>query len=104
MLLVRDLLNQITLANESLLLSDVDWFVVQELTQCLKLVCDTIIPIQLKKSTARVWLMCKLQLQHKSVNNASTLVFSMLYATERIKATLLSNGAFLAAIYVDPRY
>ena len=41
MLFVRDLLGQIALANESLLLSDINWFAVLELTECLKLVYDS---------------------------------------------------------------
>ena len=41
MLLVRDLLGQIALANESFVLSDVDRFALQELTECLKPVYDT---------------------------------------------------------------
>ena len=40
-LLVRVLLGSISLANKSLLLSDVNWFGVQELIECLKLVYGT---------------------------------------------------------------
>ena len=53
MLLVRDLLGQIALANQSLLLSEVDtWFAVQELNECIKPVYHTTTAIQLKKLTA----------------------------------------------------
>ena len=48
-LLVRDLLGQIVLLNESLLLLGVDGFAVQELTECLKPVYDTTTVILLKK-------------------------------------------------------
>ena len=49
MLLVRNLLDHIALAIESLIWSTVDWFAVQELTKCLKPVYDTITAIQQKK-------------------------------------------------------
>ena len=50
------------------------------------------------------WLKCKVQLQPKSVNNASSLAVAMLHAMQLGETTLLSNAAFSAAIYVDPRY
>ena len=71
MLLVKNLLGQIALANKSFFLSDVDLFSEQELTKCIKLVNDTITAIQLKKLTAGEffgeWLKCKVQLLHESV-------------------------------------
>ena len=74
MLLVRDLLGQIALTNKSFLLSDVHWFVVHELTECLKPVYDMTTAIQQKKLTTGElfsnWLKCKIRLQRKSVNNA----------------------------------
>ena len=108
MLLVRDLLGQIALANEFLLLSKVDWFGVQELAECLKPVYDTTTAMQLKKLTADEffdeWLKCKVQLQRKSVNNASSLALAILHAMEGRETTLLSKATFLAAIFVDSSY
>ena len=96
------------MANKSLLLSDVDWCDVEELTECLKPDYDTTTAIQLKKLTAGEffgeWLKCKAQLQRNSASNASSLALAMLHATGRRETTLISNAAFLAAIYVDPRY
>ena len=73
MLLVRDLSSQITMANESFFLSDIDWFAVEELTKCLKPVYDTTTAIELKKLTTgeffSEWLKCEVQLQLKSVRH-----------------------------------
>ena len=104
MLPVRDLLGSIALVNESLLLSDVDWFAAQKLTECLKLVFDTTTAIQQNKLSDGEWLKCKVRLEHKGVNNASFLTLTLLHAIERRETTLLPNFAFLAANYVDPRY
>ena len=49
---IRDILGQIAMANDNPLLSDVDWFAEQELTECLKPVYDTTTAIQPKKLTA----------------------------------------------------
>ena len=38
------------------------------------------------------------------MNNASSLALAMLHAMKRRETTLLSNAAFLTAIYVDPKY
>ena len=38
------------------------------------------------------------------MNNASSLALAIFYAMKRRETTLLSNGAFLAAINVHPRY
>jgi len=106
MLLVRDLLDQIALANESLLLSNADWMIIQGLTACLKPVYEATVAIQLKKLTAgeffAEWLKCKTELQRNSMNSANAL--AMLSAMERREANLLSNAAFVSAIYVDPRF
>ena len=63
MLLVKDWLSQIALANESFLLLDVDWFAIQELTEYLKPLYDATTAIQGKKLTAGEffgeWLKCK---------------------------------------------
>ena len=84
MVLVRDLLGQIALANESLLLSDGDWHAIQELIECLKPVYDTTTAIQLNKVTAgeffAEWLKCKVHLQRKRMNKASSLALAMLHA------------------------
>ena len=81
-----------------LLSSDVDWFAVQELTESFKLVYDTTTAIKLKKLTTGEFfgelLKCKIQLQCKSVNNASSLALAMLHAIECRETTLLSNAAF----------
>ena len=50
------------------------------------------------------WLKCTVQLQQKSVNNASSRVLAVFHTLERRETTLLPNAAFLAAIYVDPSY
>ena len=88
MLLVRGLLSQLALANKSLLLSDIDWLAIQELTECLKPVYGMITAIQLKKLTAGGWQKCRIQLQHKSVNNCS-LALAMLHAMEQRETTLM---------------
>ena len=107
MLLVRDLVGQIAMANESYLLSDVDWFAVQELIECLIPVYDTTTASQSKNVTAgeflREWPKCKVQLQFKNVNNTSSLPLAMLHAVERRKTTFLYKAAFLAAVYVNSR-
>ena len=101
MMFVRDILGQIALANESLLLSDVDGFAVQELTERLKAVHDMTIAIQQKKLTSDEffgqWLKSTVQLQR---NNASSLALAMLHAMDQFCYLTV----FLAAIYVDPRY
>ena len=85
MLHVGNLLVQIALTNESLVLSDVDWFAVRELTECLKPVYDTTTAIQRKKLTAGEfssrWLKCKVQLQHKSVRTEQCFFFGIRYAS-----------------------
>ena len=99
------LLNKIALAKESLLLSLVDWFAVKKVTEYFNSVYDSITAVQLKKLTAGEFfgqlLKCKVQLQRKSMNNASFLVLIILHAVECRKANLLFNAAFLLAIYVD---
>ena len=64
--------------------------------------------IQLQKLTAGKffgeWLKCKIQLQRKSIDNGSSMALAVLHAMERRETSLLPNAAFLAAIYVDPRY
>ena len=76
----------------------------QELTECSKPVYDTITAIELKKFTAGEffgeWPRFKVQLQRKSVNNASSLGLCFM----PWKTILLSNAACFAAIYVDPMY
>ena len=57
----------------------------------------------MKNLTAGEWLKCRVQWQHKNVNIAS-LALAMLHAMECRETTLLSTAAFLAAIYVEPRY
>ena len=44
------------------------------------------------------------QAPFKNVDNVSSLALAILHAMERRETTLLSNAAFLAAIYADPRY
>ena len=104
MLCVRDLLDQIALANESLLLLNSEWVAIHELTESLKPVHEAAIAIQLNKLTAGEffgeWLKCKIQLQR----SVSAISEAMLHAIERRETALLSNAAFIAAIYVDPRY
>ena len=98
-MLVRDLHGQIALATESIRLSDVDRFSVQEITECLKPVNGTTTAIQLKILAAGEFF----SEWHKSVNYASSLAVAMLHTMECRKLTLLSNAAFSTAIYVDTR-
>ena len=83
MLFVRGLLGQVAFANESLLLSGVDWFAIQKLTDCLKPAYETSTAIQLKKLTAGEffgeWVKCKVQLQCKRANTASFLVLAICF-------------------------
>ena len=103
MLYVGDLLDQIALANESLLFSNSEWVAIRELTESLKPVYEATIAIQLKKLTAGEffgeWLKCSIQLQR----SVSAISKAMLHAMEKRETALLLNAAFIAAIYVDPR-
>ena len=106
MLHVRDLLDQIALANESLLLSNEDWVAAHDLTECLKPVYEATMAFHFRKLTAGEffgqWLKCKIQLQRSGAT--SSLSMAMLHAMESRETSLLSNAAFVAAVYVDPRY
>ena len=44
------------------------------------------------------------QVQRKSVNDASFLALATLHAMKRKETTLLSNVSLLSEIYVDPSY
>ena len=104
-LLVRNLLGQFALMNKALLVSKVDWFAILELTKCLKSVCDMTTAIEQKKLTAdeffEEWLKYKIQLQCKSVHNASYLAMATLHAMKRRETTLLSKVSGTSTIFSE---
>lgn len=100
----KTFLCQIGLANDSLMLPEDDWETIEHLIMCLKPVYDTTLAIQMRKLTAGMflgeWLKCKLMLSN-SAGKFSSELFS---AMENREHALLDNAAFLAAIYIDPRF
>ena len=100
----KSFLCHIGLANESLLIPEDDWQTIVDLLLCLKPVYDTTVTIQMQKLTAGMflgeWLKCKMLLSKSSGRFSADLITAM----ENRELSLLNNAAFLAAIYLDPRF
>ncbi|XP_064115089.1 uncharacterized protein LOC135221196 [Macrobrachium nipponense] len=97
-------LNQIGLANESLLILDEDWEKISDITEALKPLRETTCALQMKNLTAgeflAQWVKCKVVLERSTAVTAPLL----LQAMEKRQDSLLRNPAFLSAVYLDRRY
>ena len=100
----KSFLNQIGLANESLLLLDEDWEKISDITETLKPLREATCALQMKNLTAgeflAQWIKCKIILERSTAVTAPLF----LQAMEKREGSLLSNPAFLSAVYLDKRY
>ena len=100
----KSFLNQIGLANESLLLLDEDWEKISDVTEALKPLREATCALQLKNLTAgeflAQWIKCKVILERSTAVTAPLF----LQAMEKRESSVLSNPAFLSAVYLDKRY
>ncbi|XP_068237829.1 uncharacterized protein [Palaemon carinicauda] len=97
-------LNQIGLANESLLILEEDWEKISDITEALKPLREATCALQMKNLTAgeflAQWVKCKVVLERSTAVTAPLL----LQAMEKRQDSLLRNPAFLSAVYLDRRY
>lgn len=98
-------LQQLGLANDSLLLEEEEWACIDDLLITLKPLHATTVAIQLRELTAGEflceWLKCKVKLS-KAGNGTTSAAFFQ--AMEDREANILNNSAFLSAVYMDPRF
>ncbi|XP_042215908.1 uncharacterized protein LOC121862043 [Homarus americanus] len=107
----KPFLLQIGLAKELFRLSEKDWAYIDNLLCSLKPLHSTTIALQLSKLTAGEflceWLKCKIKLRQLAIvdsERSTSVSAAFLQAMEEREVNILSNPAFLSAIYMDPRY
>lgn len=100
----KSFLDQIALANESLLLLENEWEIIMDLLHSLKPIYETTKTLQLRNLVAGQflgeWMKCKVLLSKE----ATVTSLAVLQAMEKREEALLNNGALLSAVYLDPRF
>jgi len=88
----------------NLLLLDEDWEKISDITEALKPLREAICALHMKNLTAgeflAQWIQCKVILERSTAVTAPLF----LQAMEKREGSLLSNPAFLSAVYLDKMY
>lgn len=105
--MIKSLLNiREKVQNNNLLNIEVDWIFAKKFEQSFKPIVETVSMLQnnnfIMGDLYREWLLCECELEELAVSNE--LALYLLQAMQKRKSKLFENSAFLAALYLDPRF
>lgn len=105
--MMKSLLNiEDAVKSNNLLQINVDWEFIKNFEKCFRPVAEATTMLQSKQLVMgdfyREWLLCEAELEELS--NSSQIAHLLLEALQVRKRVLLTNNAFLSALYVDARF